>query len=344
MQYTVPRTRRRPRRAPDVRPAPATTPAPTSSPDHRGAPCLPRPRRTPVPLQPTRRAPTHEPHQETRDERADIAGPGGPQPPRLPLRLPRAGPDRHRAGGGAGERLTAGADRPGAGGRDAPGEDGAPGRHRRLGLDAVRRQARRAVLPRQHGAVAVRHLRLRLPRRHRPHRRPGRGPAREGPDQRADAGLRRGGRHHHHAVQPRPAGAARPLRRPHPALARVRERDPAVRRGARALPRRPGRPRLLLLLPPPRRRHLHVPLPLRGRGARADGHDRHGLRPADAEQAAGRQRPGGLEVRLQRRGRQHPLRPRVRLHDRPSCGRPPTTATPTSRSATGPTTTRASRC
>ena len=47
----------------------------------------------------------------------------------------------------------------------------------------------------------------------------------------------------------------------------------------------PVGPRLHLLLPPARRRHVHVPLPLRGRRARADGHDRDGLRPAEAEQA-----------------------------------------------------------
>ena len=35
-----------------------------------------------------------------------------------------------------------------------------------------------------------------------------------------------------------------------------------------------------LLLQAARRRHLHVPLPLRGHGARADGHDRDGLRAA----------------------------------------------------------------
>ena len=46
---------------------------------------------------------------------------------------------------------------------------------------------------------------------------------------------------------------------------------------------------LSLLLPPARRRDVHVPLPLRGRRARADGHDRHGLRAAEAEQA--RRRP-----------------------------------------------------
>ena len=50
----------------------------------------------------------------------------------------------------------------------------------------------------------------------------------------------------------------------------------------------PVGPRLHLLLPPARRGDVHVPLPLRGRRARADGHDRHGLRPAEAEQAAGR--------------------------------------------------------
>ena len=89
---------------------------------------------------------------------------------------------------------------------------------------------------------------------------------------------------YHHADQPRAAAAARPVRRAHPALARLPQRDPALRRRARALARRAGGPGLHLLLPPARRRDLHVPLPLRGRGARPDGHDRHGVRAAEAEQ------------------------------------------------------------
>ena len=91
---------------------------------------------------------------------------------------------------------------------------------------------------------------------------------------------------YHHADQPGPAAAAGPLRRAHPALARLRQRDPALRRRARAVARGAGRPRLHLLLPPARRRHVHVPLPLRGRRARADGHDRHGLRPARSRTAS----------------------------------------------------------
>ena len=55
---------------------------------------------------------------------------------------------------------------------------------------------------------------------------------------------------------------------------------PLVRRRARAFPGGAGRARLHLFLPAARRGHVHVPLPLRGRRARADGHDRHGLRPA----------------------------------------------------------------
>ena len=46
---------------------------------------------------------------------------------------------------------------------------------------------------------------------------------------------------YHHADQPRPAAAARPLRRAHAALARLRQRDPAVRRRARAVAGRAGR-------------------------------------------------------------------------------------------------------
>ena len=48
------------------------------------------------------------------------------------------------------------------------------------------------------------------------------------------------------------------------------------------------RARPVLLLPAPRRRDVHVPLPLRGRRARADGHDRDGLRAAEAERHARR--------------------------------------------------------
>ena len=71
-----------------------------------------------------------------------------------------------------------------------------------------------------------------------------------------------------------------PVRRTHPALARLRQRHPALRRCSGALPRGAGRPRSDVLLPPARRRNIHVPLPFRGRRARADGHDRNGLRPA----------------------------------------------------------------
>ena len=166
--------------------------------------------------------------------------------------------------------------------------------------------------PDPYAPVAVQHLRLRVPRRHRAVGHAGRGAARQGPDQRADAVLRRGGRHLPHADQPRPGAAARPLRRAHPALARLRQRDPAVRRRARALARGADRARPHVLLPPARRGHVHVPLPLRGRRARADGHDGHGVRPAQAEQGAAR---GRRAVRLQRRRRSTALRPRVRLHD-----------------------------
>ena len=80
---------------------------------------------------------------------------------------------------------------------------------------------------------------------------------------------------------------------------------------------------LVLLLPSPRRGHVHVPLPLRGRRARADGHDRHGLRPAEAEQGAGHGDPVGTKYAYNDGDGSHPLRPRVRLHDhRAVVGRP----------------------
>ena len=203
--------------------------------------------------------------------------------------------------------------RPAAAGTN-PVKRAAPGRHRRVGVDAAGRPGRPAVLPRLAGARRSGHLRLRLPRRHRDDRPAGRRAARPRAGQRADAVLRRGGRHLHHADEPGPAGASGPVRRPHPALARLRERDPALRRGPGALARRTGGSRLHLLLPPARRRDLHVPLPLRGRGARADGHDRPGVHPAAAEQDRDRRVPAGHEVRLQRRRRVDALRPRVRVH------------------------------
>ena len=93
------------------------------------------------------------------------------------------------------------------------------------------------------------------------------------------------GRLHGPADQPGPGAAARPVRRAHPALARLPQRDPVLRRRADRLGRGADRAQLHLRLPAPRPRHVHVPLPRRGRGARAHGHDRAGVRPPAAGRA-----------------------------------------------------------
>ena len=77
-------------------------------------------------------------------------------------------------------------------------------------------------------------------------------------------------------------------------------------------------------------RHLHVPLPLRGRRARPDGHDRHRLRAAGA----------GPEVRVQRRV--DGVRPRVLVAPERGRRRAPTTGSSRCRSSSGPNTGRSS--
>ena len=173
----------------------------------------------------------------------------------------------------------------------------APRRHRRLGVDAGRLAGGPTVLPRLAGATQHRHLRLRVPQRHRhpTHTWTADEVAAQRGTPRSPRPSWRSTRRttiYAHADQPRPVRAAGPRRRAHDALARLRQRHPAVRRRPRAVARGADRARLHLLLPAARRRHLHVPLPLRGRRARADGHDRHRLRPAEAEQDRDRRRPG----------------------------------------------------
>ena len=163
------------------------------------------------------------------------------------------------------------------------------------------------VLAGRAGSGPVQHVRLRVPRRHRAtangnpddgHHRA----ARSGADLGAGARLRRGQRGQDHADQPRPVDAPRPRRRPHAALARLQQRHPDLRRRARDVGVGPDRQVDHLLLPPARGRHVHVPLPLRGRRARADGHDRPALRAAEAERRGPRQRHPGRHLRLQRPG------------------------------------------
>ena len=109
-----------------------------------------------------------------------------------------------------------------------------------------------------------------------------------------------------------------------------RTRRGALRRHARDVDRGPHPAPVPLLLPPARPRHLHVPLPLRGRRARPDGHDRDRLR------APGRH--DGPKVRLQRRVDR--VRPRVRAAAQRDLVRFPTTTCAPSRSPCGPTTGR----
>ncbi len=104
------------------------------------------------------------------------------------------------------------------------------------------------------GADAVRHVRLRLPQRHRAQRRGRHGTAWAGTDQRPGAGVRpvrrkRQQRRPHQPDQPRAVDATRPHRWPHHPLARVRQRDPALRRRAGAVHLGADRPQLHLLLP-----------------------------------------------------------------------------------------------
>ena len=133
-------------------------------------------------------------------------------------------------------------------------------------------------------------------------------------------------------------GAARPRRRPHHPLARVRERHPALRRRPRALDLRAHRAQLHLLLPAARPGHVHVPLPLRGRRARPDGDDRAAVR-------AARSRTELPSPTAARRSRSSPTTaatdPQVTTassgSSSPRSSPRATTATPTSRRPTGRT-------
>ena len=128
-----------------------------------------------------------------------------------------------------------------------------------------------------------------------------------------------------------PVPAAGPDRLAHDPLARLPHAVRAVRRRPRGLRRGADQPAVHLLLPAAQRGHVHVPLPLRGRRARPDGHDLDRLRA-----------PGG----------RHPIRtgPKTATPRRrstatsrscsTSSGPTSTTATGTSRRASRPTMTR----
>ena len=189
-----------------------------------------------------------------------------------------------------------------------------PRRHRRLDLDPGPGHPGELRLPGQHRPGGQDHVCLRLPRRHRLQRPAGAGPEGQDADLRPAALVRRvpvGARQRRpgHGHEPRHAGPPGPDRRPHAALARVPQRDPVLRRRARDERLDPDRARPHLLLPARGPGHVHVPLPLRGRRARPDGHDGSALRAAAPERHRARR---VQQVRLQRRRRLDRLRPRVR--------------------------------
>ncbi len=130
-----------------------------------------------------------------------------------------------------------------------------------------------------------------------------------GPAPRADARLPAGRRRAPHADEPRVRRAPGPHRRAHGALARLPHALGAVRRRPGGLDRRADAAAVHLLLPAARPGHVHVALPLRGRRARADGHD--GIVFVRPAQDGTRRciRPG---VRVQRRRRLDRLRPPLR--------------------------------
>ncbi len=158
------------------------------------------------------------------------------------------------------------------------------------------------LLPRRHQGAGRAQRRPDRPERARPDLRP-QGP---GPAVRPDHRYGRRREVPPDALQPRLAGAARHSGRPHRPLPRLQERDPVVRRCARDVGRRPPGQDVPLLLPADRPGHVHVPLPLGGRRARPDGHDRSGLRPAEAQHVV-------AEVRVRdRRQRPEQARPTTR--------------------------------
>ena len=121
-----------------------------------------------------------------------------------------------------------------------------------------------------------------------------------------------------------------------------RNAHPVLRRRARAVDRGPARPELHLCVPAARSRDVHVPLPLRGRRARVDGHDRDRLRPARPELGSRlRSRPASTSTTTASRRRARAPRPMTASGDCSSAraGRRSTTTAPTSRSTTGRSTT-----
>ena len=147
-------------------------------------------------------------------------------------------------------------------------------------------------------------------------------------------------RHRHH--EPRARRPTRPVRRPHPALARLPQRDPVLRRRADGFGVGAGRHGVPVRLPAPRPRHLHVPLPRRGHRARAHGDERHHVRPADPERQ--HDTPPERQVPVQRRRRVAPATTGNSPCTCRRCGPSRTGPTPTSSCPSGPTTTSTSPC
>ena len=150
------------------------------------------------------------------------------------------------------------------------------------------------------------------------------------------------------ADQRRPGPAARPVRRAHPPLARLQERDPVLRRRADRLSLGPAGADVHLRLPVPRPRHLHVPLPRRGHGARPHGDDRPGSSARPRRLGLGH-RTLGWGTRTQ--GSSPTTTATARRASTAStrcssarCGRTPTGPTPTSSCRSGATTGPTSAC
>ena len=270
---------------------------------------------------------------DTHDPRAPVAAqpcsPGAPAPPAaVAAARRRAGSPRRRL---SGRRRR----RPRRTGR-------APRRHRRLGVDADRthRPTRRSG-PTRWRRAPLRHLRLRLPRRHRPDATPGHRTARAGPDQRAGAGLRRGGTTStDHPDQPRAVAATGPRSTATPSTgtasstrSRCSTACPSCRSSVPI-----GRDFTYFYRPHDAGTYMyhchfedveHVQMGMTG----------HGVRPAEAERdavagyPAGRSTPTTTATGRPRYDRE------FAVHVTEICGRRRTTATRTSRSPTGPTTT-----
>ena len=167
----------------------------------------------------------------------------------------------------------------------APGAEPPPNLHLAAtdGWIKLERAHDPALFPRRPGTGRAQRVHLRVPRCHGVHRPGGAGPKDEGAAVRPDLLARSGSRLPAAAHQPGSANAAGSDRLAHAALSRVPQRDSDLRRRAALVRRHADHAQPDLLLPAALPRHLYVPLPLRGDGARAHGHDRPMLHPAEVQ-------------------------------------------------------------